>query len=281
MIHIVFRANDADVLREAMELDPTFKGEILQIEDDWAVGPIDDIYSIEGIEHRREWWQEVLAGGDYDSLMDNKSGSNDSAKVTQLKQELDHDPAQLIWIWAAQNNHDVSGYYWLVSQLKDFQGRIFILYLNNLPFINSKGHIFYPQNLFEIPAREFIKAKKLARPITASEFEVDADEWLRLCSESKGVRILEGGKKLSQFDLDYFDKMLRGFVTPDWQKAGRIIHHFLSRASQVTGDGFLLWRLKGMVGAGEVDMQGDLKKMKDFELKSKTADLATTTMEQI
>ena len=53
-----------------------------------------------------------------------------------------------------------------LSQLAEFQGRIFILYLNNLPFINEKGAIFYPTTLFSIPPKEFIKAKKLARPVT-------------------------------------------------------------------------------------------------------------------
>ena len=101
-----------------------------------------------------------------------------------------------IWIWAAQNKHDVSGYYWLMSQFKNFQGRIFILYLNNLPFINEKGNIFYPVNLFNIPAKEFTESKKISKAYNTSEFEIDADEWLRLCNEEKGVRILEGGKKL-------------------------------------------------------------------------------------
>lgn len=281
MIHIVFQTNDVNVLLEAMELDPSFKGEIIQIEDEWAVGPIDNIFSSEGIERRQQWWRDVLGGGDYDGLAIKKSGPDDPAKLAQIKKKLEDDPAQVIWIWAAQNNHDVSGYYWLISQLKDFQGRIFILYLNNLPFINSKGHIFYPQNLFEIPAKEFIKAKKLARPVTSSEFEVDPDEWIRLALENKGVRILEGGKKLKQFDLDYYDKSLKSFVTPEWQKAGRIIHHFLSKSGVNLGDAFLLWRLKEFVSAGEVDMQGDLKKMKDFELKSKTANLAATITEEI
>jgi hypothetical protein len=281
MIHIVFQANDVDVLRASTELDSSFQGAIIQIEDDWAVGPIENIFSAEGIEQRKQWWRDVLGGGDYDGLADKKSGPDDPATVRRIKQELDSDPGQVIWIWAAQNNHDVSGYYWLISQLKVYQGRIFILYLNNLPFINSKGHIFYPQNLFDIPAREFLKAKKLARPVTPSEFEVDSDEWIRLSSENKGVRILEGGKKLRQFDLDYYDKTLKGFITPEWQKAGRIIHHFLSKATQVTGDAFLLWRLKGLVGSGEVEMQGDLKKMKDFELKSKTPDMAATEIDAI
>ena len=71
------------------------------------------------------------------------------------------------WIWTAPNQHDVSGYYWLMSQLKEFEGSVYILSLNNLPFINEKGHIFYPKIYLKFQPREFLKAKKLARPVTS------------------------------------------------------------------------------------------------------------------
>ena len=59
-----------------------------------------------------------------------------------------------------QNAHDVCGYYWLISQLQPYQGRVIVLYMNNLPFINEKGQIFYPTALHEIQPKEFLKAKK-------------------------------------------------------------------------------------------------------------------------
>jgi hypothetical protein len=190
--------------------------------------------------------------------------------IARLKTRLTNDNSEVVWIWAAQNKHDVCGYYWLISQLKDFQGSVFILYLNNLPFINEKGHIFYPNWLHTIPAREFPKAKKLARPVTLSEFETDPDEWQRLSSENKGVRILEAGKKLVQFDYEFYDAELRKFITGDWIKANKLIHQFLSKASHTTGDAYLLWRLKEIIRDGELDVQGEQKNMKDFEIKSKT-----------
>ena len=183
MIHIVFNEPDIDVLKKAMELDETLQGEVIQIKDDYAVGPIKDIYSEEGMEARKQWWREVLAGGDYDGKVE--TGEVDDMKtVVDLIVQLARNPEEIAYIWAAQNKHDVSGYYWLMSQLKDFQGRLYILYLNNLPFINEKGLIFYPEWLSQIPPKEFLKAKKLARPITLSEFEVDPDQ---LASEALSI----------------------------------------------------------------------------------------------
>ncbi|MGF2413530.1 MAG: DUF3658 domain-containing protein, partial [Ferruginibacter sp.] len=147
--------------------------------------------------------------------------------------------------------------------------RVFILYLNNLPFINEKGNIFYPNWISEIPAKEFLKAKKLAREITLSEFEVDPDEWTKLCSENKGVRLLEGGKKITQADYDFYDAELKKQVTGDWQKAAKIINHFLSKAKHTTGDAYLLWRLKVMIAMEMFDVQGKVANMKDFEIKTK------------
>jgi len=267
MIHVVFQPADAEVLRKAFELEPSMSGELLTVCDDFAVGPITDIYSEEGINNRKEWWKEVLREGDYDGSVE--SGVvNDQAVVESIATRLTEEKNEVLWIWAAQNKHDVSGYYWLISQLKDFQGRVFILYLNNLPFINEKGSIFYPENLSEIPAREFLKAKKLARPVTLSEFEIDPDEWNRMQSEDKQVRILEGGKKLVQFDVDYYDEDLRKYIGKDWQKASRIIQQFLTKNKQTTGDAFLLWRLKLLIQSGGYDVQGTIRNMKEFEVKA-------------
>jgi hypothetical protein len=275
MIHIVFQEADVDVLQQAINLDESLYGEIVQIKDDFAVGPLKDIYTEEGINARKEWWRNVLAGSDIDGKVDD--GSVDDVKtVNVLIEKLNNDPEEVLWIWAAQNKHDVSGYYWLISQLAPFQGRIYILYLNNLPFFNEKGNIFYPENLFSIPPKEFLKAKKLARLVTASEFEVDADEWKKLCEQGKEVRLLEGGKKIAQYDVDFYDEELKKFITAEWQKAGKVISHFLHKAKHTTGDMFLLWRMKKLLDSDGFEVQGNVKGLKDFEIKKKELKAETT-----
>lgn len=267
-MHIVFQQADVKTLSKSFELDESLRDDIFEIKDDFAVGPLHDIYSDEGIEERKQWWRNVLTGGDYDGHADTNE-VNDPKTVEEITEKLKSNEEETVWIWVAPNKHDVSGYYWLMVQLKDFAGRIYILSLNNLPFINEKGNIFYPENLYEIPPREFLKAKKLARPLTPSEFEIDPDEWTKICNENKMVRILEGAKKLSQHDADYFDTYLLEFITPDWQKANKVIHQVLYKAKQTTGDAYLLWRLKELIVSGAIDAQGEIKNMRDFEVKKK------------
>ncbi len=79
--------------------------------------------------------------------------------------------------------------------------------------------LFIPNGLSQIPPKEFLKAKKLARPITLSEFEVDPDGWTRLQNEEKGVRLLEGGKSWVRRITISTDEELKKYITNDWQKA--------------------------------------------------------------
>lgn len=266
MIQVVFEEANIAALRESFELDPSLQGDVISIKDDFAVGPLRDIYTEKGIQNRHQWWRDILHGGHYQGIADD-GHVDDNNEVAELKMKLIEDPKEMVWIWAAPNKHDVAGYYWLMSQLKDFQGRIIILYLNNLPFINEKGNIFYPTSLFQIQPKEFVKAKKLARPITISEFETDPDEWVKICREDKGVRLLEGGKKLIQKGYDYYDGELLKFTSNEWQKVSKLFQQYYSKVGDTTGDAYLLWRLKQLIEEGKMEMQGSTQNMKEFEVK--------------
>ena len=67
MTHIVFQEADIEVLKKAIELDETLTGEIVIIRDDYAVGPIENIYETEGYQQRRDWWKAQLEQTPYDT----------------------------------------------------------------------------------------------------------------------------------------------------------------------------------------------------------------------
>ena len=70
MIHIVFQTSDVDTLQEAIKLDENLSGEIIEIKDELAVGPIADIYETEGYQIRRDWWKKVLEHSPYIEQLD-------------------------------------------------------------------------------------------------------------------------------------------------------------------------------------------------------------------
>jgi hypothetical protein len=271
MTHIVFQHADVNVLQKAIALDESLQGEILEIKDDFAVGPIENIETEEGWVARENWWKELLAQSPYSH--ENLVGSFDDRKtVEEIKRRLDEKNDEQVWLWMGQNQHDVCGYYWLISQLKEYQGKIFVLYFNNLPFINEKGNIFYPTTLHEIQPKEFLKAKKLNRTVTLSEFEVDPDEWKRLATENALIRILEGGKKIVGKEDDFYDKDILANLSNEFQKGNRAMSNILSKMKIKTGDVFLLWRIKKLSAEDKLEINGDTSKnWKDFEVRLKSA----------
>jgi Domain of unknown function (DUF1835)/Protein of unknown function len=265
MIHVVFDSNNVTALQKAIELDETLIGEIVEIKDDYAVGPLENIYETEGYQARRDWWASLL---EYSPYQDQINLVDDKLAVHQLLRTLEENQEEIVWIWMGQNAHDVCGYYWLMCQLKDLQGRIQVLYLNNLPFINEKGSIFYPVYLHEIQPKEFLKAKKLARPITLSEFEVDPDDWKKTCSENAMVRYLEGGKKIVGKDINFFDADILSNISNEQQKLSRVLSNTLNRMKVKTGDVFIVARIRAFVASGKVVTSGDWQKnWKEISLK--------------
>ncbi|HQW44410.1 MAG: DUF1835 domain-containing protein [Chitinophagaceae bacterium] len=266
MIHIVFNESEMDLMKQVIEMDETLAGDIIQIKDDFAVGPLAGIETEEGWQARLQWWRLVSEGSPYSS--DLVGSFDDRETVKQIKAKLDENPEEQLWIWMGQNQHDVTGYYWLMPQFREYQGRVMILYLNNLPFINEKGQIFYPSWLHEIQPKEFIKAKKLSRPITLSEFEIDPDEWRKIAEENAVVRILEGGKKIAGKEDSFYDSEILKNVTGEWQKATRVLSNTLHRMKIKTGDIFVMWRMKDLVSRGKIEVTGDINKgWKDFDVK--------------
>jgi hypothetical protein len=47
MIHIVFQEADIAALEKSFELDETLKADIIQVKDDYAVGPLANLYTEE------------------------------------------------------------------------------------------------------------------------------------------------------------------------------------------------------------------------------------------
>lgn len=280
MIHIVFNESEVALMQQVMELDAELAGEVLQIKDDFAVGPLTDLDTEEGWNARLEWWKQQSQGSPYKE--ENIGSFDDRETVKSIIEKLEANPDEQVWIWMGQNQHDVTGYYWLMPQLKAFQGRIMTLYMNNLPFINEKGQIFYPSWLHEIQPKEFLKAKRLSRPITLSEFEVDPDEWKKIVEENAVVRILEGGKKIAGKEESFYDNEILKNLTAEWQKATRVLSNTLNRMKIKTGDIFIMHRMKQLIADGKIEVTGDVAKgWKDFDVKLAGAKQTNVEQEEL
>ncbi len=259
-MYIVFDKEDAQALERSFELDERLTSEILIAEDDWSIGPIKSIVRDEGETTRAEW----LSG------LGVQLPEQDVIQL--IKEKLDAEPDSKAVIWVAPNNRDVCGYYRLVSALQSYKGRITNIWLNNLPFINEKMQVFYPNFLKEILPGEFVKARKLELEITSSTFETDPDEWIRLTEENDLLRISDGGKKVTGKQADFFDKEITSFLQNDWQKISRLLLAVRSKSKYHPSRAFLLWRIREMISGQKIDARGEWPSTENFDIKKLQAE---------
>ncbi|MBS1731073.1 MAG: DUF1835 domain-containing protein [Bacteroidetes bacterium] len=254
MTHIVFQEADIATLKQALEMDESLSGNVWLVRDDFAVGPLLHLEVEEGMNIRKDWWRKILK---YAPHIHADLETDDRKTVNDLISLVKSDASQEIWIWVAPNVHDRCGYYWLVCQLENILTNIRIVNLGNLPFINEKGSLFYPSNLFDIRPIELWKARKLAVPLSIHSFEAIRDEWSKLSSNESCIRILEDEKTIVAKPIDYFDKNILSGISTTPQTLQKILFHLLGKLKIKTGDAFLAWRISELCQEGKLSAIGN------------------------
>ena len=260
--HIVTGDLAAAPLKEAIATDESMTGEILIIKDVLSVGPLQKEEGQKFSELRSAFWQQVV------NNEKNPAQVDDLERLLHTGNELSKNENDKVWMWVAPWPADLCTYHWVLQYLGKYIGRLYAVNIAGLPFLDENGKVFFPRSIAEIQPKELVKARRLARLVTPAELEVDGEEWKKLVTENAGIRTLEGGKRLLSKSEDHYDNQLISFASQQYQKASRIVGQALSKFNIPTGDVYLGWRLRKMVEADRLQLQGDVtKSLKDFEVK--------------
>lgn len=263
MIHIVFEREAATALQKSFEIDESMSGQIFTDDEDWSVGPLAETRpSEESVIDRRQWLNQIFG---------RQPDVEHIRFIESVKTHLVENPDEAAWIWIAPNSRDICGYYHLATGLSQYQGRIFVLWLNNLPFINEKGEVFYPKKIGEIPPKEFTKARLLAQEVSISTFETDADDWKKAEQENKMLRVFEGGRKVAGKDEDYYDKQIVSLAQPAWQRTKTLLRQLTEKSNDIINSVFFTWRVRGLINQEKLEGRGDWEKTENFEVRLKPA----------
>lgn len=259
-MHILFDHEDAEALQKSFELDEQLNAPIFIIKDDFSFGPLTTEWSEEAIENRDAWWQQI-------NKNESAPTSDFANQMDQIKSMISESNEHEVWIWIAPNKRDTAGYYAVLNQLKNEFKNVHVLFLNNLPFINEKSAIFYPDFLSELPSKEIVKAKRLVRPVSASELELDTDEWNKVAATGEMIRVYEGGKKLSSVKENYFDPFIKNAVSMGWQKVQKVLQSVQVKCKMKQSESFLLSRIDELIATGAIESKGDPLSRKEWEIK--------------
>ncbi len=94
MIHIVFNEQEISLMNQVIEQDETLTGEVVQIKDDYAVGPLAGLDTEEGWQARYNWWMGLLENSPYAGT--NTVKFDDRETVKELKEKLAPIPEEQI-----------------------------------------------------------------------------------------------------------------------------------------------------------------------------------------
>ncbi len=260
-------------LQEAVAAEPGMHGEVVVMKDILHVGPLQKEEGQSFSALRSAFWQDVVINEKQPVEVD------DMERLLEISAAMHNNADRQVWFWMAPAPADVCTYHWLIKYLSKYPGRFYILNLSNLPFLDENGKVYYPKNISEVLPKELVKARKLARPVTMAEVEVDGEEWRKLVEENAPIRTHEGGKKLASRGVDYYDNQLLGFCSQQFEKAARIIAQAMKKSPIPTGDLYLGWRLRKMAEESKLTLRGDVTKtLKDFEVKLPGGDAPTEAL---
>ncbi|MCB0699596.1 MAG: DUF1835 domain-containing protein [Chitinophagales bacterium] len=252
----------APPLLEAISNEPEMAGEVVILRDILHVGPLKRAEGQSFSDMRTEFWQQVVTEDKNEVKVD------DLERLLQVVTQLNNNEDDVVWLWMAPWPADVCAYYWALQYLAKHLDRYYVLNLGGLPFLDEEGKVYYPQNMSEILPKELVKARRLARPVTPAELEVDGEEWSNIVEENSGLRLLEGGKKLYTKERSFFDDQLLSFCSHQFQKAHRIVNQAMKKMNIPTGDLFLGWRLRKLAEQEMLLLEGDANKtLRDFNVK--------------
>ena len=249
--HFVVGDMAAEPLKEAVLSEPSMQGEVVVLKDILHVGPLQKEEGQTFSELRTAFWQNVVANEK------NFVPVDDMERLLDISAAMFKDEEIKAWFWMAPAPADVSAYHWMLPYLSKHMGRFYLLNITGLPFLDEQGKIYYPKSISEILPKELVKARRLARLVTHAEVEVDTDEWRKLVEENAGIRVHEGGKRLTSKTEDHYDNQLLSFCSQQFQKASKIVRQALSKYQIPTGDVYLGWRLRKLAEEGKIVIQGD------------------------
>lgn len=260
--HIVTGDVAAAPLRDALVMEPSMEGTVTVMKDVLSVGPLQKEEGQKFSELRSNFWRQVVINEKNPITVD------DLERLLEIGNELSKNEQARVWLWVAPWPADICTYLWMLQYLGKHMGRIFVVNIAGLPFLDDNGKVFFPRSIGELQPKELVKARRLARAVTPGELETDGEDWRRLIAENGGIRTLEGSKKIVSRGEDYYDNQLLSFCSHQFQKASRIVTQTLTKFNIPTGDSFLGWRLRKMTEEGKLQLQGDTAKtLKDFDVK--------------
>lgn len=277
-VHIVVGHSFAGSLRLALDQleEPGSLG-LIVLAEHYPVGPLGKLDSREGRETRRQWFWNNIADGckAYDHFEEEYALL--TARIAQIPLQAE------VILWAGDNASEQAGLRHALYLLRDKPNPVSVYnacaIVENL--YNRPNAFIQYRHSGEISPDKLLQALLAvdgSGRLTLEERGRLEQEWLDLSGQKGNLRIWEHGA-VTEVPEDYFDgylleklDVLREPGDERFLKAARLVGEALGYCEQNIPDYYFEYRLRKLVYAGVLDIQGVPSAMRYYSVRRKSVD---------
>lgn len=264
-IHIIFNEFSRNTLIANKELNIK-SNNIISLEDDLRVGPISNLNFNDKIKDRKNWLLNVLKKtNEVEKII-----SNVEKDIEKIDAILNNENHKIFYLWTFKNALDIISTAKLITKLMEFNSTVFIIDFNEITLQNKKGNSFYPKSLIEVNSSKIYNIFNNFKQLETEQFIKWESLWKKIESENSSLRILDNNGNIKPKKESHFDDILISFCNNKFQKSARIIGYTLVDSEFSISDWYLNWRLKKLSEMKKIETIGELKDMRDYEVKITT-----------
>lgn len=248
---------------------------IINVSDLFSIGPLWNLHTPEGINHRYNWLRTHI-NIDEKQLLTYEY--NFEQYLLSLKQ-IPNDHKIIIWI--GENAHEQAALRLILYVLKEKTNEIMLININEA----YKMHFDLaemespPRHMGEISTKQLkqmYENKGNGHVVTQLERKVFEQQWLQLCQQKDVLRIWENNE-IVNVPENYYDGYIIDKVKEsheknnhkDFIKSARIIGKVMGHLNQYIGAQFIEYRVIRLIMNGVLDMEGVPTAMRHYSIKIK------------
>ncbi|MFS0557307.1 DUF1835 domain-containing protein [Brevibacillus sp. 179-C9.3 HS] len=271
--HICFGLSTYGTLRAVFRKQNLLQTDtVICIQDDFSVGPLNQLSSSSGMNDRIEWIQSFLMKTEQISVDDLIT------EKAYLLRNLSF-PSQIpdgstVVLWYGQNASDIIGLGFVASMLQgkslSFETIDVTAFSVDIHYkVKDTGNnevVYALKSAGALPPELVMDAYQVKKAMPAPLVQSMILEWEKWSQSESSLRVYKNGEVIAVSE-DYYDAALLEHTSKKFQKAARVIGTVMGESDQCIGDTYLIYRVHELIKQDLLQYQGELMPLRRLDIR--------------
>ncbi|WMX55389.1 DUF1835 domain-containing protein [Peribacillus sp. R9-11] len=274
VVHICFGDSAYGSLKNIFQKSNEHQNQqIICINEDFSIGPIYKLESIEGLHERKQWLKEVLtktgptSDTDYLDWIETilKSNSRIAIEVPSNSRVI---------LWHGDNTSDEIGLRFVLFLLQNkhiqFEEVDVTEYSHHIEYkvrdLQDKEISYVIRSLGEMPPKLISDALQMKKSMSHIKIKDLISDWKKWSQTKDVLRILLDGKLVAVSE-DYYDGSILKNISNEYQSAARVVGEVMGESNQCIGDTYLAFRIYQLIQQQKLSYQGNLGSLGKLKIR--------------